>query len=166
MTGSRLTARLRFMRRGDDRGSMIPLVLGFFVLAALLIFGAVTASTAFLAQRDLAAVCDGAAVAAAQSVNEGALYAAGPVAGTTDGQRLPLDLTAVEAAVARYVGVGGYGGDPDGLTVSGSVGGDGTTAVVRCTRTVQIPFGAVYGYPDGLPRSAVSSARSPVLPPL
>ena len=33
MTGSRLTARLRFVRRGDDRGSMIPLVLGFFVLA-------------------------------------------------------------------------------------------------------------------------------------
>jgi len=166
MTGSRLAARLRFVRRRDDRGSMIPLVLGFFVLAALLIFGAVTASTAFLAQRDLAAVCDGAAVAAAQSVNEGALYAAGLAAGTTDGQRLPLDLTAVEAAVARYVGVGGYGGDPDGLTVSGSVGGDGTTAVVRCTRTVQIPFGAVYGYPDGLPRSAVASARSPVLPPL
>ena len=180
--------RWRALHRCADRGSTIPLVLGFVVLAALLVLGAVAASVACRAQRDLAAVCDGAAVAAAQSVDEPALYAAASAVDPADSKpaaglaavapgvppagspseaadrRLPLAPAAVEAALARYVAAGGYAGDPDGLSVSGSVGADGTTAVVQCTRTVRLPFGALFGYPNGLPRRAGAAARSPIAP--
>jgi hypothetical protein len=156
--------RWRAVRSRQESGSTIPLVLGFFLIAALMIFGAVTASAAFLAQRDLAAVCDGAAVAAAQSVDPTALYASGPaVTGVQPPARLPLDAAAVDAALARYVSAGGYGDDPDRLTVSGGVGADGSTAVVRCSRTVALPFAAVFGLPAGVVRTTVASARSPVL---
>lgn len=155
--------RWQVVRIRPEAGSTIPLVLGFFVIAALMIFGAVTASAAFLAQRDLAAVCDGAAVAAAQSVDPTALYASPTAAGAAMPARLPLDATAVDAALARYVAAGGYSADADGLTVTGGVAGDGSTAMVRCTRTVALPFSAVFGLPDGVVRTAVASARSPVL---
>ena len=33
---------------------------------------------------------------------------------------------------------------------------------MTCRRTVSIPLGAAFGYPDGLPRTAVSTADSPL----
>jgi len=46
----------------NDRGTILPLIAGFTVSALLLVLGAIDASAAFLAQRDLASVCDGAAL--------------------------------------------------------------------------------------------------------
>lgn len=60
----------------NDRGTILPLIAGFTVSALLLVLGAIDASAAFLAQRDLASVCDGAALAAAQSVSARAVYEA------------------------------------------------------------------------------------------
>src|SRR5512142_1668125 len=48
----------------DDRGSTLPLVLGFFLVALLMIAGSVAAGDAFVQQRGLQDVCDGAAAAA------------------------------------------------------------------------------------------------------
>ncbi|MDQ6874954.1 MAG: pilus assembly protein TadG-related protein, partial [Actinomycetota bacterium] len=61
--------------RADDRGSITPLILVFFLVAALLVMGAAAAGSAFLAQRDLQAVCDGAAVRAANAVDPAGAYA-------------------------------------------------------------------------------------------
>jgi hypothetical protein len=50
-----------------DRGSTIPLILGFFLIALLVIAGSIALGQAFVQQRDLQDTCDGAATAAAAS---------------------------------------------------------------------------------------------------
>ena len=55
--------------RPRDDGSVIPFVLGFFIIALLLVAGSVAAGDAFVQQRDLQDVCDGAAVAAASAAD-------------------------------------------------------------------------------------------------
>jgi hypothetical protein len=56
-----------------DRGTVVPLVLLSVLLAGLLVTAGTAASAAFLAQRDLAGVCDGAALAGAAAVDRTAL---------------------------------------------------------------------------------------------
>lgn len=137
----------------NDRGSITPLILVCFLIAALLVMGATAAGSAFLAQRDLQAVCDGAAVRAAN-----ALDPAGAYAGPAGLAALPLSDPTVQAAVADYRAQG-YPSDPT-LTLAATT--DGRRVTVTCHRVVQIPFGAVFGEAAGLPRTALSSARAPL----
>lgn len=136
-----------------DRGSITPLILLFFLIAALMIMGTITAGSAFLAQRDLQAVCDGAAVRAADAIDEPDAYR-----GHQDLAALPLSDDSVRAAVSDYQSRG-YGADPS-LTLAAST--DGRQVTVACHRTVQVPFGAVFGHSAGLSRSAQSSALAPL----
>ncbi len=140
-------------RARGDRGSITPLILVFFLVAALLVMGTISAGSAFLEQRDLQAVCDGAAVRASSAVDE-----AGAYSGPAGQSALPLSEASVRAAVAEYHAQG-YVGDPT-LTMSAST--DGQVVTVTCRRVVQIPFGAMFGSPAGLQRTAVSSARAPL----
>jgi len=133
-----------------EAGTVIPLVLLSVLLAGLLVTAGTAASGAFLAQRDLAGVCDGAALAGAAAVDRTAT-------GRTGGGALPLDRAAVRAAVARY---GARAGRP-GLALAATT--DGVTVTVECHRTVRIPFGAVLGRAGGLDRTAVARARTVVL---
>ncbi len=80
--------------RGDD-GQLMLLIVFFGLVAALLTVVVIDASAAYLAHRDLAGVADGAALAAAQTVDLGAYYTGGP---STD-----LPLGDVAAAAAAYV---------------------------------------------------------------
>ncbi|MEP6695567.1 MAG: pilus assembly protein TadG-related protein [Pseudonocardiales bacterium] len=137
----------------DDRGSIAPLVLLCLLIAALMVMGTTAAGSAFLAQRDLQAVCDGAAVGAASAPDEPGTY--GQAGGLT---ALPLSDAAVRAAVADYRS-SSYAGDPT-LTLSAAT--DGQLVTVECHRVVTLPFGAVFGQSAGLPRSAVSTARAPL----
>ncbi len=150
-----MTARPRRTREG---GTILPLVAGFIVVALVLVLGAVDASVAFLAQRDLSSVCDGAALSAAQSVSAKAVYE--QPAGSS---ALPLDPVAVQTAVRTYQ-ERNYAGDPGGLTIETAVidGGGTPTVALVCRRTARLPFGALVGYRDGLPRTASSAARAPV----
>ena len=63
---------------GADRGTVLPLVLLSFLLAGLLVTAGTAASAAFLAQRDLAGVCDGAALAGAAALDRAALARSRP----------------------------------------------------------------------------------------
>ena len=171
--------------RSEDAGTAIPLVLLCFLLAGTLVTAGIAASAAFLAQRDLAGICDGAAVAAAAGAVDrtalaGAVPAdaipadavpadavptgAAPAGAAPDGgaggeaTALPLDPAAVAAAVEDYRGRAGR----DGLALAATT--DGRTVTVTCRRTARIPFGAVLGRPGGLQRTAVARARSPLLP--
>src|SRR5437763_14988658 len=58
---------MRRLDLADDTGSTIPLILGFFLIALLIVAGSVTASDAFTKQRVLQSICDGAAIATANS---------------------------------------------------------------------------------------------------
>src|SRR4051812_34875376 len=56
---------------GDaERGSTLPFVLVCWLVAVLMVFGAIAASDAFLEQQEVQSVCDGAALAAANSTDE------------------------------------------------------------------------------------------------
>jgi hypothetical protein len=74
------------------------------------------------------------------------------------GVDLPLDPDAVERAVAGYQTSAAVGGSPIRMTAIT----DGQAVTVTCQRTVQIPFGRLLGYPDGLGRTAIAHARSPL----
>jgi Flp pilus assembly protein TadG len=141
-----------------------------FLMAGTFVCGSIAASAAFLAQRDLAGICDGAAIAAANGFSRRA--AAGDAASQADGpDSLPLDEQAVQRAVAAYrlhqlpadgAGPADGTGRADRGALSITVTTDGRVATVTCRRRVRIPFGALLGYRDGLDRTVVARARSPL----
>lgn len=131
-----------------DHGSTLPLFIGCFLIAGLLLTGGIAASAAFLAQRDVQSLCDGAAVAGANVADESAIYGGG----LSDGS-LPLSPASVQAAVADYLS----GREIDAWQATT----DGTTVRVVCSRQVAIPFGSVFLLSGTLDRTAVASARSP-----
>lgn len=135
--------------RDPERGSTLPFVLLCWTVAALMVFGAIAASDAFLEQQDVQSLCDGAALAAADRTDEGAVYASGV------GGSLPLDQASSEAAVADYLATGGRG------LQAWSVQTDGTEVTVRCTRSADIAFGWLFLGGRPLERTAVAGARAP-----
>ncbi|MGI8761039.1 MAG: pilus assembly protein TadG-related protein [Jatrophihabitantaceae bacterium] len=136
----------------NDRGSTIPLILGFFLLALTMIAGAVAAGDAFVQQRGLQDVCDGAAAAAAASAAD--LSRASDV-GRGDAAR----FTDVARAVSGY-----QQRDPSRaeVRITASVSGDGRTLTLSCVETRKIAFGAMFGKGDGVRHAATSSARAPL----
>ncbi len=135
-----------------ERGSTLPFVLVCWLVAALMTFGAVAASDAFLEQQQVQSACDGAALAAANQTDEAELYARGV------GAALPLTVASAEAAVADQLTDAGVRLD------AWSAATDGVEVTVRCTRTVQIAFGWLFLAGEPLERSAVASARAPTGP--
>jgi hypothetical protein len=139
------------MRRIDlseDRGSTIPLILGFFLIGLLVVAGSVMASDAFTKQRDLQSMCDGAALAASNAVN-------GPAARSEDlGENLPLDAVqdAVDAYLARDV-------DRRTVRVQATLSTDGTGVLADCTTRSKVAFGTLIGRGGGVDQYARSSAQ-------
>ncbi len=127
----------------------MPFVLVCWLVAALMAFGSIAASDAFLEQLRVQSVCDGAALAAANATDESVVYDRGV------GAALPLTRASAQAAVADQLADGGTRLD------SWTTDTDGVEVTVRCTRTVSIAFGWLFLGGQPLERSAVASARSP-----
>ena len=145
-----MIARLR-----DDRGSVIPLILGCWLLVMLVAAGYVAATDAFAKRVDLQDVCDGAAIAAANSVD----FASGrDVGGAQSNGYLRLDD--VQAAVDAYLAR-----DPwrSPIRLTASLNQDRTEVTLSCRRRSKIAFGWLFGKPDGVVATVTSSARSGVL---
>ncbi len=132
----------------DDRGSTIPLILGFFLIALLVVAGAVLASDAFTKQRDLQSICDGAALAGANAIDSPAARTH-PLSG-----RLPL--AEVQAAVQGYLDRDTARGPVD---VQALVSADGGTVLADCHSHTHPAFAALIGHPDGLDQHARSQAQ-------
>jgi hypothetical protein len=135
-----------------DRGSTIPLVLGFFIVAFMMVAGAVAAGDAFVQQRGLQDVCDGAGAAAAAAgadLDRGSAVGTGPALQFGDVQRV------VDEYLAR---------DPDraGVHVQASLSADARTLQLSCTETTHIAFGAMFGKAGGVRHVATSAARAPL----
>lgn len=166
MRRRRRLARARLVRgwlargggRGED-GQVLLLVIGFVVIVALLVTVVANASTAFLARRSLSAWADGAATAAAQSVDEGAVY------GGRVGQALPLSAARARAAVAGYAVRNGLPGRFEGFEVAAVEvdPGAGTVRVALAT-SVDLAFANVVSarWADGVPITATATARVPL----
>ncbi len=142
---------MRNSRDDAERGSTLPFVLVCWLVAALMVFGAIAASDAFLEQQEVQAVCDGAALAAANQADEAAVYAGGV------GTELPLTRAGAQAAVADQLGSGASALD------AWSAETDGAEVTVRCTRFVDIAFGWLFLGGEQLERTATASARAPTL---
>jgi hypothetical protein len=138
----------RVSRLHGDHGTMIPLIMLCCLLAGTFVCGSIAASAAFLAQRDLAGDCDGAALAAANAFDRAA-------AGAEPADSLPLSDQSVAVALTRYAR-----NSPQPTTMAAET--DGRVVTVICRRVVVIPFGRLLGYRDGLERTAVAHARSPL----
>ena len=141
----------RLPDQDPERGSTLPFVLVCWLVAALMSFGAVAASDAFLEQQRVQSVCDGAALAAANQADTAALYTRGV------GSALPLTRASAQAAVADQLADAGVRLD------AWSAETDGTEVSVRCTRFVSIAFGWLFLGGELLERTAVASARAPTL---
>jgi len=115
-----------------EEGTILVLTLGLLAVAVGTVVAVVDVSTVFLARRDLAGVCDSAALAAAQAVDPSALYAGSAPA------RLPLDRTGAARAAARVAA--GAQGVAERTTVIGPA-----EVGVACTRSVPLPLARVLG---------------------
>lgn len=142
-------------RPTGERGSIAPLILLCFLLAALVVMGTAATSVAFLAQRDLQGECDGAALAGAGALDPVGAYGEAGVALDA----VPTSTAVAARAVAEQLAAAAPGprGAPQAVTES-----DGRSVTVTCRRVVALPFGALFGHPAGLSRTAVATARAPV----
>lgn len=137
----------------DDDGSTIPLILGFFLLALLMVAGSIALGQAFVQQRELQSICDGAAAAAAAgggSLDRGD--------GVGDGDSLAFGDA--DREIAAYLAR-----DDTRRTVRAraSYSTDRTRLTLRCEQTLPLTFGALFGR-GSVRHTAVSTSRAAVVP--
>ena len=122
-----------------DEGSLTLLVIGYTLIAAVLVVVGIDASKVFLAQRALSSAADAAALAGSQAVDRAALYR-----GEVDCSGLPVDPESATAAVGASLDAQTEGlqqtfgalSDPDVQVAGGTVH-------VRLHGEVTVPFGRV-----------------------
>lgn len=141
-----MIARLR-----SDDGSTVPLILGFFVLAFLMVAGSIAASDAYLDQRALQSACDGAALAGVNAIDQQVAFTGGV------GPYGAVPLGPARAAAQAYLDR-----DPSraAVHIQRSTVTGGTTLRLLCVETAPLAFGSVFGYGDGVQHRATASARA------
>jgi hypothetical protein len=139
-----------------DAGSTIPLILGMFLIALILVAGSIAAGDAFVQQNRLQDLCDGAAVAAGSAADLNGNRQA-PSAVSTASRFLILG--AVQTAVQNYRDRDAQRSE---VTMAADVSPDLTAVTVRCTETRTIAFGSMFGYGGGVTHTATSAARGSV----
>lgn len=153
-------------RRSDraDAGQTTVLIIGYAVIAMLLVTVVVNLSKVFLAQRSLDAAADAAAVAGAQAVRVSPYYRVGAA------DQLPLAESLARQQAYRHLSAAGMF-DParscDDFTVEGvslAPTGDAVDVTVSCR--VRIPFANVVSraYAGGVPVTSTAHARTTVRP--
>lgn len=136
----------------DERGSISVLVLGLTMIAAVLIAGTVAVTSAHLSRMRLLDVADGAALSAANALDESA-YREGV------GSSVPLGNASVRERAAQYVGSRPRPGSVTAWRLGGDTGTrDGVTAVVALTGEADLPL--VGGVLRSLGVSVTISVRS------
>lgn len=139
------------MRPEPERGSTIPLILGFFLIALIMVAGSVSLGQAFEQQRDLQDVCDGAAAAAAASaadLDRNADVAAGD----------SLRFTGVKTEVDRYLS---RDDTRHGVHVGMTLSPDHTRVTLTCRQDRTLAFGKFFGR-STVQHKVTSSARAAV----
>lgn len=140
------------MTRRRDEGSTTPLILGFFIIALIMVAASVSLGQAFVQQRDLQDVCDGAAAAAAASsadLDRESSVAAGS----------SLRFSDVRAGVVTYLGR-----DPSrhDVHVDVALSADRERITLTCRQTRALPLGSFFGR-SHVRHTTTSSARAAVV---
>lgn len=155
---------MRRRRVRCESGQTTVLIIGYAVIAMLLVTVVVNLSKVFLAQRSLDAAADAAAVAGAQAVRVSPYYQHGAL------DRLPLAESLARQEAYRHLSAAGMF-DParscDDFTVEGvslAPTRDAVDVTVSCR--VRIPFANVVSgaYAGGVPVTSTAHARMAVRP--
>jgi hypothetical protein len=136
------------------------LVIGFALVAAMLVVGTVAVTSAQLSRMRLLDVADGAALDAADSLDESA-YRRGL------GETVPVSDETVRRAAARYVAERPLPVGMLGWRVAAGTGSpDGESAVVRLVGEADLPLvgGVLRGLGGSVTITVESRARSDLLP--
>lgn len=148
--------RQRLRRRRDrcprEGGSTLPLILAFTLVGFFAIAGIVAAGDAFVQQRGLQDVCDGAA-------SEAAASAVNVDRGTGLGAGDTVAFIELQQTITTYLSR-----DPsrEEVRVRTSVEPDRQTVTLVCTETRPITFGVMFGQGDGVQHKVTSSAQAPL----
>ena len=137
-------------RLRDDRGSVIPLILGCWLLVMLIVAGFVAGTDAFDKLADLQDTCDGAAAAAAATAID-------TDRDTGLGAVTSLRFADVQGAVDAYLSRDAY---RSGVAVRASLSRDAETLTLHCEQTSSIAFGWLFGR-QHVTHEVTSSARAP-----
>ena len=132
-------------RPGDDEGSILLLTLGYGVLAIAVILGCTAATSLYLAQKQLDAVADAAALAAADGF-ELSVVDGEPVA-TLTGEGVEREADAMIAQI---------GGDARLVSATTS---DGVSARITVAGEWHPPIVTVF-VPDGVALRATATSRT------
>jgi hypothetical protein len=129
----------------DDDGNVLPLVLGYAVLALALILVCANATSLYLAQKRLDALADAAALAASDGFSL-----------TLEGgePRAELDDERIRAQAASVVEAA-----PGGAELVAAVSADGSSARVTVAAAWHPPVFAPF-VPDGVPLAATATSRN------
>ena len=118
----------------DERGSITPFVLGLTVIAMLLVAGTIAVTSAHLSRMRLLDVADGAALNAANALDESA-YREGV------GDSVPLSNASVQQRAAEYLASRPRPASILGWRLAPGTGSpDGRTAVVALTAEAELPM--------------------------
>jgi len=139
------------VRYSSDDGSIMPLILGFWMIGLMAVGAGVAASDAFTKQRDLQSMCDSASIAAAVGAASGSIHVGGA-------PKNAIPLSKASEALQAY-----FARDPnrDGVHAAAELSPDERTVTVRCEQHNQIALGALIGKRGGIDQSVYSSARTP-----
>lgn len=122
---------MRPARAAHEAGQTALLIVGFFLVALLLVGVVVDASAAYLRRQALDSLADGAALAAADGVQGREVYQGGL------GERARIDPQAARGYVAGYLRAARAGARFPGLTYD--VAADPDRVVVRLTAPLDLP---------------------------
>lgn len=122
-------ARPAARNRPDERGSLIPLIIGFGIIVMLLCAVVFDAAQAFVYRRALSGIADGAALAATNGIDKAAIYRGGV------DDRVVLSRQLAQEEVDRYVAEGGYNTVDCGVTAMTAA-----KVSVTCGGTVVLPI--------------------------
>jgi hypothetical protein len=129
-----IALRRRLLGRGPERGQVTLLVLGFTVVAIMLIVGTVAVTSVQLSRMRLLDAADGAALDAADSLDVGA-YQRGLA------EAVPVSSATVSATAQRYLTERPRPASMLSWQVAPGTGSpDGLTAVVRMSGEADLPL--------------------------
>jgi len=151
--------RLGSVRHRRERGQISLLILGFTVIALMLIVGAVDVTAVQLARTRLLDAADSAALDASDALDNGSAYGKGL------GSAIEVSTDSVRRSAAQYLLVQPR---PHGISswalVDGTGSPDGQTAVIRLRGTAVIPIAAkvVAAFGGSVDITVESRARSAI----
>lgn len=135
-----------------EDGQVTVMVVGFFVVVALMCVVVIDASAAYLRRQQLGSLADGAALAAADGAQGLELYEGGL------GDLAEVDAAAAQQHVEQYLAAVGAADEHPGLVAS--VHTDGT----RVTVTLQAPLRLPISPPGWDESTTVAGSASAVVP--